>query len=318
MKKFDYNTLKNAAAHSLTGNDWDPKRLVLIYTGASLALSLIIAVVDYLLEMQIDSAGGLSGLDKRTLLTTIQTVLRLVQTVALPFWSMGYVYTTLQWARREEATPGTLLQGFRKWGPVLRLNLLTAILFGGILFFSMYVGTFLFCLTPWAEPLIQIMLENLDAATAAELAAFEEALYAAAEQVELPLMCVAGLVFLVAAAPFFYRFRLAKLCLMDNPGAGAMKALGTSGRLMRGNYGAMIRLDLHFWWFHGLNLLVGLLCYGGTIASYAGIALPVSREAAYFICVGLYTVCQLGLDWWRRNEVSVTYVHVYETLKQRR
>ena len=77
--------LKAAAARSLQNAAYDPKKLVLIHTAAVLIFFAVLAVVDYLLEQQIGSTGGLSGLGTRTILATAQQVLQLSEQILIPF-----------------------------------------------------------------------------------------------------------------------------------------------------------------------------------------------------------------------------------------
>ena len=101
MELFDRRAAKEAAGHSLSNASGDPKRLVLIHTGAALLLAIALTVIDYLLEQKIGTTGGLSGIGTRSILTTAQSILRYVQILVLPIWNCGYLFACLQISRQK-------------------------------------------------------------------------------------------------------------------------------------------------------------------------------------------------------------------------
>ena len=315
MKRFDHTDLKQQTAVCLSQATFSPKRLVLLHTGATLLLSLVMAALDLLLSQQIGSTGGLGGVDRRAVLTTVQSALRLARAAVLPFWAMGYVHLTLQISQEEPIGPGDLLEGFRRFGPVLRLTMLELTLLLGVGFFGSQFGGLLFYLTPWAQPMLDALLPTLAAGgettDLSTMLLVLEQLPTSVQALYCAFIIGTSLLF---AIPVFYRFRLARLHLMDYPKRGAMRALMYSAKHMKGNYLAMFRLDLHFWWYHGLSLLTAGLAYGDTIARALGVSLPWSEEAGYFIFFLLYAGATLLLHAWRRNEVKLTYVNAYHLL----
>jgi uncharacterized membrane protein len=250
-------------------------------------------------------------MDRRNMLSTIQSVLFASYTLALPFWTYGYVSATLSLARKEPATPATLLEGFRRFAPVLRLNLLEASLVLGIGFVSTQIGPLLFCLTPWARPMLEQIAQQLPQVST-DVGSMDTMLQIMENAPKIPLYAFIGLIALALGAPVFYRFRLARLFLMDDPQMGAFRSLVESTRRMRGNYLSMLKLDLHFWWFHGLNLLTLALSSGNILLTEAGVTLNWTFAPLVFSLIG--SLCQLALYWWRYNEVHVTYVHAYDEL----
>lgn len=313
MKRFDYPSLRRGTADALRMAEYDHKRLVLIHSAAHLLLTVLIAAITFFLDRQIEGTGGLGGLGQRSVLTTAKAFLQLAQAFVLLFWAMGYLSTTLEYSRNEDPDLNSLLEGFRTWGPVIRLTAVMSLLFGGLLFIAIEAGTFVFILTPWAAPLLKVSTEFFATAESMDLQALEVLLTPVLEQLQFPLSCTCGVVFLALVAPAFYRFRLAPTCLMDHPGKGAFGSLAQSAKLMRGNYAAMIRLDLRFWWFHGLYLLLLLVGnFGAAAAEY--VSLPVPADTAQLILTLVCAVCMLLLFWWRKNEVSVAYARAYEIL----
>ena len=305
------SALRTAATGSLERAE-KPGRVILIHTGAILLISLLLTAADFLLNRQISTTGGLSGMGMRSILTTIQSMLRLTQAVLLPFWQIGYTYYTLQVAQGKPAGISDLTEGFRRFGPVLRLKMLIAGMAVLLIFASTYVSSMLFMLTPWAAPMMQRMEELM--ASPMDDQAFLEAIVAMAEDITVPVMVIFSLCFLAGSIFLFFRFRLAELWLMDHPQGGALAALRESRELMRGNQKAMFRIDLNFWWFYLLEVLVTVLCYGDVVLGTMGVEMTTDAFGSYILFYVLYLCAQLALYWWKRNEVAVTYAHAYLTL----
>ncbi len=296
--------LKAQAKKALAGTDYNPKKLILIHTGASVILGLVMALLDYLLEQQIGGTGGLGGVGLRSVLETAQSVLSLAQLLVALFWQIGYVYVALKISRGDAVGIGDLVQGFRQFGPVLRLRLITTLILGGITFACAYIASMLFMFTPWSDTVM-----------AAYEAGTEEALLAAMEAVSLPLSGVMVLVLLVVLVPYYYRMRQVEFALMENPRAGALAAIRKSWELMRGQRLALLKLDLSFWWFYGLELLTMVVADGALVLGLLGVKLPWSSTVSYYIFMALCYLSTLVLYWWRGNEVQVTYAMAYQALK---
>ncbi len=299
----DRRGLKQSAADSLAAASYDPRKLILIHTGAMVVLSLVLALIDYVLDQQIGDTGGLSGVGTRAVLETLQSVLVFGQVVALLFWQIGFIFASMQISRGKTATPETLLEGFRQFGPVLRLRLTLTLLYSGITLLSSYAASIIFSFTPWAKPLAD-----------ATAIGTEEALYTAMEQVMLPLSGVLLVVMLIIMVPYTYRLRLTEYVLMDDPRAGAMNAVRTSRLLMRGNRLELLKLDLSFWWFYLCEMLVMVVAWGDMLMPLFGLELPWSDTVSYYLFFVLSYLCQLALYWWQGSHVRVTYAKFYEAV----
>lgn len=304
--------LKDAATYSLARSSDSPKKLVLIHLGVSLLVSLLLSVLDFLLEQQIGAAGGLSGLGSRSLMTTVQYLLRLAQAILLPFWQMGYLFLTLKLAREESANAGTLLEGFRRLGPVLRYHLMLGIMLLGIILGSSYAAGVIFLFSPLSLPMMEQLEPLLSDSNMLENAAAMEVMV----QHGRPLLLLYVAILLVLLIPFFCRYRMAALVLMDTPEIGVLCALRTSRKMMKHHWMDVFKLDLSFWWFYLLEGLTVLVAYGDYLLPMLGISLPLSPNALYFLFLILSMVCQLALYGWRKNEVSVTYAHAYAVLRE--
>lgn len=299
----DRRGLKAAANSALAKASYDPKRLILIHNGASVALGLILALLDFALEQQIGGTGGLGGIGLRSVLETVQSVLWIAQIAALLFWQIGYVFIALQLSREAEVTPGSLLQGFRNFGPVLRLRILISLICGGLAFAASYIASMIFSATPMSAPL----MEAMEVGT-------EEALMAAIESCMMPMTLIMLAVLAVLGLPLYYRLRMAEFALMENPRAGARAAIHKSRELMKGNRMKLFALDLSFWWFYLLEALLCLVAYGDMLLPLLGVSLPWSATVSYYIFLILCYIGQLLLYWWRGNEIQVTYAMAYQSL----
>ena len=307
-----FHDLRERTLHSLHAAE-NPRKIVLVHTGLVLLVSLLLAFIDYLLEQQIGGTGGLSGIGKRTALETAQSVLYLARSVALPFWQMGYLYYTLKIAQGEQAGVPSLCEGFFRFGGVLRLKLLMAGILLLVMFASSYVASAIFMVTPWSQPLMDMLMTSMSGATDAE------SLMQSYESLSLstvaPMMIIYVIVLIVLVIPVYYRYRMADLWLMDHPGCSAMAALHNSRKMMRGNCMAVFKIDLHFWWFFVLDLLISLVNYGDLLLTQLGIPLPFDANVAFLLFLGAYLILQMALYLWKQNEINVTYAHVYEALK---
>ncbi|MBE6917754.1 MAG: DUF975 family protein [Ruminococcaceae bacterium] len=308
----NYHELRQSARRSLDAAR-NPKKIILIHTGIVVLVSLALMLADYLLEQQIGTTGGLSGMGMRSVLETVRSVLQMAQSMVLPFWQMGYLYYTLKLAQGEDVGTAGLTEGFRRFASVLRLKLLMALILFLVMMASSYLASAIFMFTPFSDPLIEALAPMMDGTMDPE--AMLEAYEALPLSAVLPMMIIFIVCMIALVIPVYYRFRMADLWLMDHPESGARTALFASRKMMRGNCMAVFKIDLHFWWFFVLDLLVTFLCYGDMMLTSLGITLPISADLAFYLFFVLYLVAQLGLYYWRQNEVSVTYAHLYEALK---
>lgn len=305
----DRKGLKASADQALKQAFYDPKKLALIHTGAALALSLALTVLNFILSRQIDGTGGLSGIGLRSVLSTAQSVLSVANALILPFWEMGFVAAAIAMARRESATPDILLSGFHRFGPVLRLNLLQIALYAGIAFLCVQISAGIFIMTPFSDPLLKAM-EEMAVSGAPVL---DEATVSALSQMVLPAYGIFAILFCLLAIPLSYRFRMASFALMDREQIGALRAMGVSHKMMRYNRLSLFRLDLSFWWYYLLQALSMGLGFGDMILDALGI--PFNTDVAFFGFYGIHLLCQLGLAWWMQSRVQTTYAMAYEAVR---
>lgn len=313
MEKNNRRRYREAAQNALNGAAYDPKRLIFIHTGITAAVTLIANILIYVLDAQLSGATGLGGLGTRSILMTAQSILQLLPALLLPFWAMGYVFAIVNIAQGKPAGPAELGEGFFRFFPVLRFELLTALLYTLLMFAASQLGGTVFLWTPWAEPMMNAVLALMNDP---QNAALEEAAYQMIMQASLPILLIVGAVFIGISLPFFYRFRMARLHLMANPDKGAWAAMRESAAMTRFHRMELLRLDLSFWWYYLLEALAAILAAGDGLLVLMGITLPLPEPVRYFAFPVLSLISQLLLHYRFKNEVYVTYAQVYEDLRQ--
>ncbi len=312
----DRQGLQEKAREALQGAFWDPQKLMLLYMGASALVTLAAVLLSMVIESGIAGTGGLGGLGLRTALETASQALQLGVNLLLPFWTMGYLACVLKILRGQSFGPGDLLEGFRHFGPVLRLNLFRGLYFLCVIMAGFYLSMQLYMLTPWSAPLVEA-LEPALLGTADVTQLMNSLSPETLAQMNMAMLPFYGILVLVTGAlglPIFYDYRLADYALLDDPKAGAMMAIRRSRAMMRGNRRAMAVLDLRFWWFYVLEALATALLYADMLLPLLGSSLPVSGNVLYLVCCALYLGAQLGLYLWKKNEVECTYAAGYEAL----
>lgn len=306
---FRCQELKQQGENSLHRAAFDAKRLLCIHVGVMTAASLLLTVIDYILQLQIDTTGGLSGIATRSLLSTTSTVLQLMYLVLTPFWQAGYLTVSLAIARGEQADTHSLFSGLRRFGPILRLYLLQGLLLGALFMGSSYISNFLYMLTPWGRDMMG-QLTELMAQSGDTLS--EEALASLAGH-GAPMLILGGVVFLLLAIPTFYRMRLSLYRIMDGQ-PKALRAILESVQLTKGRWFCLVKLDLSFWWFYAAEVAIGLLAYADVLLKIAGYDLPWSEALGFFLPYIAYLLLQFGFQLWQKNRVAVTYAHAYGIL----
>lgn len=290
------------------------KKLVLVSTGVAATLSLAASLLSFLLEGRIADTGGLGGLGLRSALSTVQVLLSLTTAALLPFWNRGFTSGALRLSRKEPADCGTLLDGFRRFGPVLRLLLLKEVLYLILIMSSLYLGFSILSYTPLAFPFYEAVSQT-DLLSGGMP---DDATVALLGKTLLPILLGSGVLCLAVLTPIVYRLRLAELRVMDEIPCGAIVAALESNKLMHRNCLALLRLDLSFWWFYLAEMLIALVCYGDVILPALGIPLPFSENLAYFAFYIIGLLAQLLLHWYFRGYVSVAYARFYDALQPSR
>lgn len=292
----------------------DQKKIAFIHTLIGVGFMALLTVADYILMLQVNKTSGLAGMGSRAILETVRTILQYVGMLLLPFWELGFAFAALRMARGHQATTYDLKEGFRRFWPSLRMMLLRLVLClaAGLAAAQASLITFLY--TPLSNKLTELVApfsqQGADVQTI-----FEQVPFAEIQSAVMPVLIMFGVLFIGILIPVLYRLRFAEFAIMDKPGTGAFAALLSSNRRMKKNCFKLFRVDLQFWWYYALEVLVAVLCYGNILLKLAGVDLPLSEDASFFLFYGLYALCQLTLHSLFRGRVQTTYATIYEDLK---
>lgn len=311
MNVYDRREIKTAAEDALLSAE-NAKKLVLIWAAVSAALPLLVSILNFVLDSQIAQTGGLSGIGLRSVLSTVQSGLSTLTSILVPFWNLGYTAAVLRFARRERADITTMMEGFRRFGPALRLFLLKACLLAFLFIVCFYAGVTLLSLTPLANPVWEILEQSQEMLMSGVM---DEALLAAATDAMMPMFLICCGLCLIVVIPVFYRLRLADFCILDASHRSSLMAMLESRRLMHRNRIHLFRLDLSFWWFYLAQLLLTVLCYGDVILPALGVTLPFNADTAYFIFYIAALLAQFALLYCCSNRVQTAYAMFYDTLR---
>lgn len=292
------------------------RKLVLIYCGVIAALSLGSNGLYLLLDDQIGGTGGLDGLGLRSVLQTIQEVLSYINIFFTPFWSAGFLYAMLRVVRGEAPKSGDLLEGFRRFGRVLLATLYEAALTLSLAISTFFLAMLIFSFTPMADKFLELMVPivsdpNIYLADGSINMALIPA--EAITTGSIPLICIWMVLLFGVCAYLSYCFRMGPYLMMERK-IGGVAALFESRRMMRGHKRQLLMLDLRFWWYHGLGILVTVVGYLDVILPMVGVELPLSGEAMFFLTLVVYCVLLTALYLWKKCDVDAAYLLAFESI----
>ena len=308
--------LKSDASHALRRGR-EPKKVILWYVGLNTLLALAVSVLNLWISGQISNTGGLGNLGTRSILSTLQTMLPLIQTLVAGALELGYLSAMLRICRGQYADQTDLKVGFAKLFPLIRLLALQCLLFFLLGFFTYQAASTIFLMTPWADPFIELVATLPQGSILdASVMVTEEFAMEAASAV-MPLLVIWLILLGAFLIPVSYRIRFASYALLDEPRGRAFAALMTSVKMTRRNCRNLFKLDLSYWWYYGLMLLVALLCYLDTLLGLFGIVLPINETVSYFLFYGVYLAVNFALLYTFLNRVQATYTVAYESLREK-
>ena len=298
--------LKKKASNRLqSGND--PKKVVLVYAGIVALSSLVVTVVQDLLDSQISQTGGIQNIGTRSMLTTADTVLTIAQLLLVMCLTLGYTGSMLRIARGQYASPNSLKAGGERIWVLLRTRLLQMLIMTAAAFALCFLVVNVCLLTPLSNRVIAVM-----GTVSAEVLLADDLALMGLYSAMLPIM----LIYLVALVPLLWYFsctyRMVDYLLIDRPQLGAFGVLRESRRMMQGNMKMMLRVDLSFWWYYLLQALVSVLVYLNMVLAPFAIGLP--PEVLYWGTVVLYLAADFALRYFFSNKVAVTYALFYDSL----
>lgn len=299
--------LKSQSALRL--RDTNSSRLVLIHTGALLSLSILASAINLFLNDQISTTGGLGGLQARSILQSLQAFLQYGTTLFSPFWQAGFTLAMLHTASGAAASGKDLLGGFRRWTAVLSLQLFTMVIYFGAAISCGYLAATVFALTPFSDSLADILEPMLASGTLDLTTLPAEALLDA----YIPMLVI-FLAFLLPLALYFtLSLRLSEYLILDHK-MGGFAAVHFSMAAMRGNRIKMLKLDLSFWWYYLIEVLLSIVCYLDLLLPLLGVTLPFNETIAFFAALLLYAGLELAFHLWKKPYHDVTYALAYQEI----
>ena len=316
METLNVSFIIHTAREKLEGRD--SRRLAVFHTGITVAAALVITLLQYLLAEGIGNTSGLSGLGTRSVLQTVQTVLQWANMLLMPFWSLGFLYAALRWARGNYARRSDLLTGFHRWGPYLGLLLNRSMLTICVLILCANFSSMLYMMTPASSVItdmavaaggdMEVLAQMLEELTAGQIT---ELMYAM-----IPMLAIWAAFSALLLIPLLYRFRMAEYVILDEPRARGLSAMLISAALMRRRRFRLFLLDLRFWWYYGLKVLCTVICYADLLLAAVGVSLPVEGDGIYLLTYGLYLAGLFAVEVAFRPRVDTAYAIAYETLKE--
>lgn len=292
------------------------RKILPIYLAVSMALTVLLSLVDLLLSNFIDGTSGLSGMGMRAILSTVQTVLPYVSILFALYWDLGYQSAMLRISRGQHADEKTLLHGFSLFGVALRSTLLQSAMYLALLMACSYAGSILFMMLPFSDPLTDLLTPFVTESTllSGQLM-LDEATMLAMLKAMIPAIVLIVIVYAIVAIPIAYRLRMVNYALIDAPRAGALAAIRASRSMLKGNCKALFKLDLSFWLYYVLTVLATALCYGDTLLALCGVTLPIPATISSYVFYALYVLALFAIDLSMRNRMEQVYALAYEKLR---
>jgi len=311
----DRHSLSRSANDALTRNGAGLQQILLLYLGIITALSLGASVLTVVLSERIADTGGLRNMGLRSVLSTVQTVLPLVQTIASIGLQIGYCTAALNALRGKSFSRDTLLGGFRRFFPLMWCYVLQSLLYISLGITCIYLGTYIFMMLPMSAPLQELMVPLMESfSVVSETITVDAATVDAITEALMPSLWFIAALFIPLLIPTVYRYRMVLYRIIDQPHPRAMLALRESRMMMQRNRFALLKVDLSLWWYYGLQILIMLICYGDSLLALLGVTLPWSPTVSYFLFLVLSLVLQFALFYFTMNRVTLIYVSAYESL----
>ena len=307
--------IKAAALRRLT-DAGQAKRIAAIYAGVTLGLSALVTILGLVLEAMMSGTTGLGGMGRRTILSSVQSMLPWVVGLITMCVELGYQAAMLRVARGQYASPQTLRLGFDRFWVLLRCILLEGVILFAIAFGGIYIATMLFMLTPFSGRVMEVLSPVLENVTllSPEMV-LDEALYDQLMQAMIPAFVMCAIVVAAAAIPVLYRLRMARFVIIDKPGIGALAALRESRKMMRGNCLRLVKLDMSLWQYYIGCVFASLLCYGDVLLPMMGVRFPWSDTVSYYLFFALYLAVQFAVYYFLRNQAEVAYSIAYDSIR---
>ena len=309
-------SLKQSAASALSESAYPYRKLFAIYSLVSISFTLLVAILDYLLTSGAIVTDGIAGVQNKAILTMVQTVIQWAGSVFLPFWRYGLLFAAIGLAAKAEVNPRNLLAGFRRFGPLVGLMILTAIMAFILAVVCYPISIFLFFLTPAAKLILEPAMAFAETGQELTPEVLEQLITPQVEMAAIIYLVIFAVVFLAVYIPLFYRIRLAEYFIMDMPGVGAFQSILLSWKACKKNGFALFLLDLSYWWYYLLSAIPVIVCDALVLLPQTGITLPVDQSTLLLVSNLAYAVCVVLITALIAPRVQTTYAAAYHALKE--
>ena len=306
--------LKGDAARRVAASE-NAGKVVSVYIGIITLTAILVTVINFCLDLQIAKTGGLSSMGLRSVLSTIQSVLPMLQSMLSMCLQIGYIAAMMRVSRRQYTSPQTLKLGFDRFWLLLRTILLQSCIYLAVCIACFWLSSQIFAFTPMAASVTELLMPVMEDGMLPMEALLDETLYNQLLQAMLPVFAIFGILYAAMMIPITYSFRLVNYIVVDKPGFSAGAILRESKKLMKGHRFRLFKLDLGLWWWYALAFLSSLVGYGDSLLPLLGISLPMSETVAYFLFYGLFLISQFAIFYFLRNRVEVAYIQVYDILR---
>ena len=307
--------IREFASRRLAESD-SQKRIVLFYAALVLGLTALVTLAGHVLGIQIDNYGGLSNLGKRSMLSSIQSMLPFAQSVLVMCLDLGYLAAMLRIARGRYTSPQTLRLGFDRFWLLMRCSIFKGLIISAVMFVSLYFGVMIYMMTPFSDAAVEIITPLMSQVSMLDTSiVIDDATYALLMEAMMPAFAICGLLTMVLGIPVFYNYRMVDYVIIDKPAIGALAALRESKQMMRGNRFRLLKLDISLWWYYLASAAATAVCYGDVFLAMLGVELPVSEAVSYFGFYALYLAATFCVYFFLRNRAEVCYGLAYDALK---
>lgn len=278
-------------------------KLVLINGAVTAGISLLLMLVSWFLQY-IAPDGGLSNIGTHAMISTIRTLLQLISMLIVPFWDAGMVFCSLRLVHRKHNVVQNLTEGFHRWSSIA-----VSLLIRGLIYFFVFMGSYL---------VSSILLSSLPfpPSVIEELTAFTENPSLTLTGGVRIVLIVYLIIFLISLCtmliPKLYLHRQVIYQIVDDESCGGVQAVVNSRTLMNGNRKKLFLLDMSYWWFYLLELVISVMAAGHLIAAELGIALPISTEAAAWLFPITALLARLVLYWLAKPKLNISYALFYQ------
>ena len=300
-----------SVARELLSRAGQLRQILPVYCGILLASCLVTTGLGQGLGSLMYRSGGLGNLGTRSLLSTLQTLLPMAHTLVLLVLDLGLLAAMLRISRGQFTSPQTLRTGLARFFPLLRLLLLQIPIYLALGLAMVYASMMVFFMTPLSNGVIELLTpmvnSGADPQQLVTMLTTDDAALMAFLKAVAPMYGILLVLMAAVMIPVSYRLGVAQLVIVEDPRAGAFRALSESFRMTRRNCMAFFKLDLSFWWYYLASMLVNVLPFLDSVV-------PMSESAGWLL-YGLSLVLQIGLYYFFRPRLEVGRCLIYNAIR---